>query len=742
MKRTDKKGFTIVELVIVIAVIAILAAVLIPNLSKMVRNAKESSDIQLIRNMNTAMQVESVGGTKRYDTAHDAITAATAAGYDLTKISLSDKENTILWDEENQCFAYLRKGETTPEYVPNSKKDNTNTPAEKLWKVETEVKENGGYPYSVYWNGGDVATINVKNVGFDAGIANIGTVNYTGDAGKTVVIRTNSYSTTLTIDAIDDSVKHYDLLGVLTIENVKGESYHEFGKVKNVTIKNGRFVAEEGSEIETIVSEAGATFDTSKCTIWNAPTYTWSSDKTTCTATRIDKKGVKTETETVTATVETVPATTEAAGKTTYTATFVNPAFAEQTEEVEIPKQLSVEETLVDSMNAAIEGYTGESIMKALVFMSDKGTNVTVANLVHGDETKTFVYDITAHRFYIVNTADGTVQYPANTTASGELVYVVNSCNTITSNMTRIYVNNMETIKRADFVVDATVLTKNQKFKSDFISVEIGAGVLRMETDRCIVFNGMVYSSGDIIEKRFDNNSKTHKLYYKDGKYYWYNRTLTQKEYEFDSEADSKYLIDPYQDCFYGCSSLKSVYIGDSVEYIGKASFAKCENIDYIYYNANAAFNVDADTAANDYAPFKSCGSKSNGMSLEIGNNVRVVPLLFGTPNDLNLTSVTFEENSICSTIEAMAFWNAKITEIILPKTITNLSGSGSSAAFYGCASLAKIGWYGTSITCGGKTFNANNQDTSDSGLTAFQNYMRGAGTHSKAPNLVIELIK
>ena len=46
MKRTNKKGFTIVELVIVIAVIAILAAVLIPNLSRLVDKANESKAMQ------------------------------------------------------------------------------------------------------------------------------------------------------------------------------------------------------------------------------------------------------------------------------------------------------------------------------------------------------------------------------------------------------------------------------------------------------------------------------------------------------------------------------------------------------------------------------------------------------------------------------------------------------------------------------------------------------------------------
>lgn len=46
MKKFNKKGFTIVELVIVIAVIAILAAVLIPTFSGVIQKANESASLQ------------------------------------------------------------------------------------------------------------------------------------------------------------------------------------------------------------------------------------------------------------------------------------------------------------------------------------------------------------------------------------------------------------------------------------------------------------------------------------------------------------------------------------------------------------------------------------------------------------------------------------------------------------------------------------------------------------------------
>lgn len=51
--RKQRKAFTIVELVIVIAVIAILAAVLIPTFSGVIRRAKVSSDEQTAASLNT-----------------------------------------------------------------------------------------------------------------------------------------------------------------------------------------------------------------------------------------------------------------------------------------------------------------------------------------------------------------------------------------------------------------------------------------------------------------------------------------------------------------------------------------------------------------------------------------------------------------------------------------------------------------------------------------------------------------
>jgi len=62
-----KNGFTIVELVIVIAVIAVLAAVMIPTFSGIVEKANISSDTQLVRNMNIILAAECAGGSAPED---------------------------------------------------------------------------------------------------------------------------------------------------------------------------------------------------------------------------------------------------------------------------------------------------------------------------------------------------------------------------------------------------------------------------------------------------------------------------------------------------------------------------------------------------------------------------------------------------------------------------------------------------------------------------------------------------
>ena len=106
MKHTNKKGFTIVELVIVIAVIAILAAVLIPTFSNLIKKANISNDTAIAKNLNTAAIASQA------DTFAQAIEAAKEAGYLVGHLNAKAEKVFFVWeDDTNQFLLYDLKAE-------------------------------------------------------------------------------------------------------------------------------------------------------------------------------------------------------------------------------------------------------------------------------------------------------------------------------------------------------------------------------------------------------------------------------------------------------------------------------------------------------------------------------------------------------------------------------------------------------------------------------------------------------
>ena len=89
MKKNNKKGFTLVELVIVVAVMAILVAVAIPTVSGITKTAKENvfkSNCQTIESMLKLEEAE-------LDTAGTAVTNGLSSGQ--VKTALSDAKLNI-----------------------------------------------------------------------------------------------------------------------------------------------------------------------------------------------------------------------------------------------------------------------------------------------------------------------------------------------------------------------------------------------------------------------------------------------------------------------------------------------------------------------------------------------------------------------------------------------------------------------------------------------------------------------
>ena len=103
MKKNNRKGFTTVELVIVIAVIAILAAVLIPTFANLIHKANVANDTAVARNLNTAVAMSD----GNVDTFEEALAAVRDAGYLIANLNASAEDCYIIWeDDSNQFLLY------------------------------------------------------------------------------------------------------------------------------------------------------------------------------------------------------------------------------------------------------------------------------------------------------------------------------------------------------------------------------------------------------------------------------------------------------------------------------------------------------------------------------------------------------------------------------------------------------------------------------------------------------------
>ena len=248
MNRNSKKGFTIVELIIVIAVIAVLAAVLIPTFSNLIQKANEAKDTALVSNLNKAVAMDN--GSK--ETVYDVLKVAEdIAGINVAKINAAANSNEILWDSTNKCFVYSVNGEI--KYIPDTKTKDVAGDYD-YWKLSSNQEDIAKGQYSIYWTGANLAEVEAAT-GFDAGDAEIAEVKYdrqNESVGRKVTIRTNGGK--LTVNAPQDTVAHYGKASGVQITAVYDKSYHEHGEVVgDIVITKGRIELAATAQVGTVL---------------------------------------------------------------------------------------------------------------------------------------------------------------------------------------------------------------------------------------------------------------------------------------------------------------------------------------------------------------------------------------------------------------------------------------------------------------------------------------------------------
>ena len=216
MKNTNKKGFTLVELLVVIAIVAILATVAIVGYTSFTNKAHESNDRTLVAQLNTAVLR---GDGQKYASIYEVAEAVKAQGFDVAKMQATAKNHEILWNMDTQKFFYSA---------------DDSTKGKNVWVVSNEVSKD----YSTYY---------------------IGASDIVSDTNTDICVVTEGRN--LKIDAKNATVYHYGTLRDLTITAVASASYHEFGRVTGLTtVKEGRVVVENGgamSKVDVIAETAG-----------------------------------------------------------------------------------------------------------------------------------------------------------------------------------------------------------------------------------------------------------------------------------------------------------------------------------------------------------------------------------------------------------------------------------------------------------------------------------------------------
>lgn len=121
-RKKDNKGFTLVELVIVVAILAILVGLLAPQYTKYVEKSRKSADVDNMEEIVKAIQVYAVDNSIN-------IKNGTTANAEI-KITLKDSGVEITKDADGAAAAALT------EYVPNYTKTARKS---KQWSADPNV---------------------------------------------------------------------------------------------------------------------------------------------------------------------------------------------------------------------------------------------------------------------------------------------------------------------------------------------------------------------------------------------------------------------------------------------------------------------------------------------------------------------------------------------------------------------------------------------------------------------------
>lgn len=253
MKASKKRGFTIIELVIVIAVIAILAAVLIPTFANIIQKANVANDVALARNMNTILIADEATNGRSTD-MYDVLIALEQGGFKLENLNPRADGNVFAWDKANNQIVYLdKKNPAKPIFQAKEIGDNKGD----LYITTRKAEVFADYPGYSYYFASDIS----GNITLDEGSClDTGEFALNGN----VSVKTNkdveihgTINGTITVDSTSGKITNYSVVKNVVIKNTAATSYHERGHVEAMEIQNsltGKVVLENDAYVEKLTN--------------------------------------------------------------------------------------------------------------------------------------------------------------------------------------------------------------------------------------------------------------------------------------------------------------------------------------------------------------------------------------------------------------------------------------------------------------------------------------------------------